>query len=168
MITGGPCSGKTTTVNLLRDLGYRTTIEDARHYLDLQRANGKTVEQVRRNQKKFQLKVLNMQIAQELALKPDEIVFLDRAIPDARAYSRYLKIPEAPKLGEALRKISYKKVFILDRLPLVNDYARREDETAQRRIHELLIDVYSSLPFPIVRVPVMPAKERVQFILKHL
>ena len=62
VITGGPGSGKTTTVNLLSARGYKTTIEHARHYLDTQRQTGRTVEEVRRNQAQFQLGVLDMQI----------------------------------------------------------------------------------------------------------
>ena len=33
VVTGGPCCGKTTTVNMLAARGYKTTIEEARHYL---------------------------------------------------------------------------------------------------------------------------------------
>jgi predicted ATPase len=168
VITGGPSSGKTTMVNLLRKRGYKTTIEDARHYLDLQRANGRTVEEVRANQRKFQRKVLNMHLAQERSLRPDEIVFLDRAIPDARAYYRFLGIPEDKKLTELLQSVSYKKIFILELLPLIKDYARQEDETAQKAIHQLLITVYEELGFPIVRVPILPVEERADFILNNL
>src|ERR1035437_2236108 len=83
VITGGPCSGKTTVVNLLQARGYKTTIEDARHYLEMQALNGRTVEEVRKHQADFQLAVLQMQIEQEKELSPEDIVFLDRAIPDA-------------------------------------------------------------------------------------
>jgi predicted ATPase len=43
VITGGLGSGKTTTVNLLNKLGYKVTIEHARHYIDTQtkRKNGR-------------------------------------------------------------------------------------------------------------------------------
>ena len=34
VITGGPGSGKTTTVNLLKERGYITTFEHARNYPD--------------------------------------------------------------------------------------------------------------------------------------
>ena len=34
VITGGSGSGKTTTVNLLKERRYKTTFEHARHYLD--------------------------------------------------------------------------------------------------------------------------------------
>ncbi len=168
VITGGPGSGKTTTVNLLNERGYKTTIEHARHYLDTKIRDGKTVEEIRKNQSEFQLGVLEMQIEQEAELVPDELVFLDRAIPDALAYYRFLGLDGDARLEEAMKSVSYKKVFILDCLPLVNDYARREDEAAQKKIHQTLIEVYESLPFPILRIPVLPTDERVEFILKNL
>ena len=168
VITGGPSSGKTTTVNLLKERGYITTFEHARHYLDTQRLKGKTIEDVRKQQSEFQSGVLDMQIEQENQISPDVLVFLDRAIPDALAYYRFLNLPEDEKLTEALRTVSYKKVFILDCLPLVKDYARTEDDAAQKKIHALLVDVYESLGFPIVQVPVLPPEERVDFILKNI
>lgn len=168
VITGGPSSGKTTTVDLLKSRGYKTTIEHARHYIDTQRVTGKTVTEIKSNQLAFQLGILRMQIQQEKMLSPEELVFLDRALPDALAYYRYLGLPEDNELKLALETASYKKVFILDPLPLVKDYARTEDEQAQRRIHHLLIEVYQSLPFPVVRVPILEPSERVDFILKHI
>ena len=56
----------------------------------------------------------------------------------------------------------------MDYLPLKNDYARNENAEAQKKIHELITEVYESLPFPVVHVPVLPAEERVDFILKNL
>lgn len=168
VITGGPGSGKTTTVNLLNARGYKTTIEHARHYLDTQLITGKTVEEIRRNQKEFQSGILDMQIEQENSINPKDVVFLDRAVPDALAYYRFLDIQEDEKLLRALRTVSYKKIFILDPLPLVKDYARTEDDKDQKKIHELLVEVYQSLPFPVLHVPVLPEEERVDFILKNL
>lgn len=63
VVTGGPSSGKTTTVEILKKRGYRTTIEHARHYIDTQLVTGKTVEEVRRNQIEFQHRILHMQIS---------------------------------------------------------------------------------------------------------
>jgi len=168
VITGGPSSGKTTTVNLLRERGYITTMEHARHFLDTQRLKGRTIEEVRKNQREFQLGVLDMQIEQENEIAPNVQVFLDRAIPDALAYYRFLNLTEDDKLIEALKNVSYKKVFIMDYLPLKNDYARNENSEAQKKIHELITEVYESLPFPVVHVPVLPAEERVEFILNNL
>ena len=168
VITGGPGSGKTTTVNLLKERGYITTFEHARHYIDTQRLKGKTIDEVRKNQQEFQSGVLEMQMEQENQISPDVQVFLDRAIPDALAYYRFLNLPEDEKLTEALRTVSYKKVFILDCLSLVKDYARTEDAAAQKKIHALLMEVYESLGFPVIQVPVLQPEERVDFILKNL
>jgi len=168
VITGGPSSGKTTTVNILRERGYITTMEHARHFLDTQRLKGKTIEEIRKNQRKFQSGVLDMQIEQEKEMAPHVQVFLDRAIPDALAYYRFLNLSVDDKLTDALRNVSYKKIFIMDPLPLKNDYARNENAEAQKKIHALITEVYESLPFPVIHVPVLPAEERVDFILKNL
>ena len=168
VITGGPGSGKTTTINLISGLGYKTTIEHARHYIDTQMVKGRTVEEIRKNQIEFQMRVLDMQIEQEAALSPDEIVFLDRAIPDALAYHKFLELPMNEKLMKAVSSVSYRKVFILELLPLVNDYARREDHEQQKKIHDVIIQVYTSLNFPVIRVPPLPATERVKFMLERL
>lgn len=168
VITGGPSTGKTTTIDLLRQQGYHTTIEHARHYIDTLYSEGDSVEEIRSNKKKFQLAVLEMQIAQEASLNRDEMVFLDRAIPDAMAYYQFLDLDYDEKLLNAVNGVSYKKIFILDRLPFAKDYARTENEDDQKVIHQLLIEAYSNLGFPIVFVPVLPPAERVQFILNNL
>lgn len=168
VITGGPCTGKTTVVNILKKRGYETTIEHARHYIDTQKIKGRTVEEIKENKKQFQLGVLNMQIEQEAALNPTDVVFLDRALPDALAYYQFLGLEYDDRLIEQCNKYCYNKVFILDRLPLINDYARLEDEEEQIRIHNLIIKVYESFPCPIVHVPLLGLEERVNFILNNL
>ncbi|WOQ69862.1 ATP-binding protein [Microbacterium limosum] len=167
VVTGGPSSGKTTTVNLLRDRGYTTTIEHARHYIDLQRITGRSTEEIRARQGEFQRAVVEMQITQERSLDPGETVFLDRALPDSLAYYRFLGIDPAPALLDALAGARYATVFLLDLLPLAPDYARTEDPAAQRRIHDLLGQVYRELGFPVVTVPALAPDARVDLILQR-
>lgn len=168
VITGGPCTGKTTVINLLEKKGYKTTIEHARHYIDTQKEKGETVEEIRDNKRKFQLGILDMQIKQEAELDPNEMVFLDRALPDALAYYRFLHLDYDEKLLKAMNNACYKKIFILDRLPLIQDYARREDEAEQIKIHNLIIETYQSRACPVIQVPVLPPEERVNFILNNI
>ncbi|MBV2166205.1 MAG: ATP-binding protein [Kaistella sp.] len=167
VITGGPCTGKTTVVNILAQRGYKTTIEHARHYIDMQKIKGRTVEEIRKNKKEFQLSVLNMQIAEENSLDPNETAYLDRALPDAMAYYEFLGLKVDEFLIQQCHKYHYHKVFILDRLPLTNDYARLEDESEQLRIHSLIIAVYKKLDVPLIHVPVLPPEQRVDFILRN-
>jgi predicted ATPase len=168
VITGGPSSGKSTVIQELKDLGYTTTREMARHYIDLQRINGRSVDEVRANQRQFQHKVLNLQIDLERRLDPEEMVFLDRGLPDELAYYKYFDLSPDEKLVEYLKTATYKKIFIMDLLPLDKDYARIEDVEAQKALHQLIIESYQTRNEPIVMVPVLPPKERTAFILANL
>jgi predicted ATPase len=168
VITGGPSSGKTTTVNILKSRGYKTTIEDARHYIDLQRITGRKIEDIRRNQEVFQRTIVDMQVQQENQLNPDDLIFLDRALPDSLAYFRFTGLEPNAKLLDSLKTATYKKVFIMDVLPLDHDYARTEGVIDQIKIDALIREVYGSLPWPIVRVPVLAPDARADFILANL
>jgi predicted ATPase len=168
VITGGPCTGKTTVVELLAKRGYMTIAEQARHYIDTQKIEGRTVEEIRSNREQFQLEILNLQIREESTLDVNKIAFLDRALPDAMAYYEFLGLKYDDRLIAMCKKFCYQKVFVLDRLPLINDYARLEDEQEQIRIHNLIIEVYNHFPCPVIQVPVLPPDQRVDFILQHL
>lgn len=168
VISGGPSSGKTTLIHLLEERGYATVPEQARHLIDTRLAKGETLTSIHADEIAFQQTALLMQTTVESHLNPDQVIFLDRAIPDMLAYYRFNKIAEDKALTEAMASCSYKKVFILDPLPIVSDYARRETKEAQGRIHEEVVAAYSSLPFPVVHVPVLPPNERLLFVLDRL
>ena len=168
VITGGPSTGKTTLINMLNEKGYNTTIEHARHYIDTMIDNGRTIEEIRENKREFQQGILKMQIEQENSISKKQMFFLDRAIPDALAYYNFLNIEVDEFLDQAIKNCKYKKIFILDKLPLIKDYARIENKNDQTVIHDLITKVYNSLPFPVVHVPVLSPEERVKFILNNL
>lgn len=149
-------------------MGFKTTEELARHYIDLQQINGRSVDEIRSNQRQFQHKVLNLQIDLERRLDPQQLTFLDRGLPDELAYYKYFNLPPDEKLVEYLEYAKYRKIYIMDLLPLCADYARTEDAEAQKAIHQLIIDTYKNRSEPVVMVPVLPPKERVQFILDDL
>jgi predicted ATPase len=93
---------------------------------------------------------------------------LDRGLPDELAYYKYFNLAPDEKLVEYLKTATYKKIFVMDLLPLDKDYARTEDVAAQQALHQLIIESYKDRPEPIVMVPVLPPKERVAFILANL
>ena len=55
-----------------------------------------TEEQLKKLEKikKISIKNLRMQIAQENKISHDDVIFLDRAIPNALAYYRFMNLPE--------------------------------------------------------------------------
>lgn len=168
VITGGPGSGKTTLIRLLEQRGFHTAPEHARHYIDTELIKGRTVAEIRADEAEFQRGVLLMQIEQEQNVPREQLTFFDRAIPDTLAYQRFHQLAPDKLLLEALQTCSYRKVLLLDLLPLVSDYARTETSEMQLSIQNLLGQVYDSLPFPVVRVPVLPPDERVDFVLRHV
>lgn len=168
VISGGPGTGKTTIITLLAERGYRTVPEAARAYIDAELKLGVKIENIRDNQVAFQNAVLALQLDAERGLNPDDTVFFDRGIPDTLAYYRYHGIPENGAIKAAMSACFYKQVFLLDPLPIVADYARKETTEAQEHICALIHQVYDELPFPTVHVPVLSPRERVDFILSHL
>jgi predicted ATPase len=168
VISGGPGTGKTTLITLLQLRGYATVPEMARHYIDEQLALGKSFNEVENHQVAFQHAVLERQLAAEKLLPFDRVTFFDRGIPDTLAYYQYHKLPEDELITKAVAACSYKKVFLLDPLPIVSDYARKETERQQHDLCKRIREVYASLPFPTVRVPVMSPNERVEFVLSNV
>jgi predicted ATPase len=168
VITGGPCSGKTTLVNALAEQGYHTVPEVARTLLERGLAAGKTVEQIHEDDAVFQRALLAEKVAAEAALPTGEVVFLDRGIPDSVAYFERAGIADDPALEAALMTTRYRKAFLLDLLPYVNDPARVETEAEAKKLHERIAEAYEKANIEVVRVPVMPLPERIAFVLSHL
>jgi predicted ATPase len=168
VISGGPASGKTTLVNLLAARGYPVVHEHARQRIDRALYRGMSIGEVRKDQLAFQLGVLEMQLEHESNVPPEQLTFFDRGIPDTLAYQRFHHLPDNPLISQAVAECSYRKVFIMELLQLVPDYARTEDDLAQHEIQQLILDVYGALPFPLVLVPVLPPEERMEYVLARL
>lgn len=168
MVTGAPSSGKTTILKLLEKRGYRVLYEAARIYIDQELKKGKTIKEIRENEGEFQRKILGIKIQCENKLDPEKITFLDRAIPDSPAYYELVGLPKDKYMENAVRKSSYKKIFIFERLDFEKDYARTESEEEIRKLEKLLEKTYRQLSIPIIKVPRMSVKKRLKFILENL
>lgn len=168
VITGAPSSGKTTIIKLLEKRGYKVVYEVARIFIGQGLREGKTIQEIRRDEGDFQRKVLDLKIHHENKLNPKRITFLDRAIPDSIAYYELLGLPIDKYLDNATKKTSYKKIFFFEKLEFKKDYARIESKKAVERLEKLLKKAYENLPFPIIKVPKMSVGKRVKFILDNL
>ena len=166
MLTGTLSSGKSTMIRMLEARGFRVVHEAARVYIDEQIALGKTIEQIRADERIFQENILRMKIEIEHDLPKDELIFFDRGIPDTEAYYDMLEIKDSTLLEQALKDCHYKRVFFLDHYPLKKDYARTETEEEQVLLARLLRESYARMPFPLIDIKKFETKEaRLEHIL---
>jgi predicted ATPase len=168
VITGGPCTGKSTLIKELAQRGYRTVPEAARTYIETELAHGRTLADIRHDEAGFQRALLPLKVAAEQELSKEETVFFDRGMHDSIVYFAVAGVTDEPLLKEALRYSSYRTAFVLDRLPYETDHVRTEDEALAERVHALLGVAYTEAGIEVVRVPVMPVGERASFVLAHL
>lgn len=171
VLTGAPCSGKTTILKLLEQKGYQTVPELARVYIDDQLAKGITLEELRKDELNFQRKILRFKIDYEKDLDPNETIFFDRGIPDSEAYYRLCGLETDSVLEKAISNSFYKKVFLLEYFPWQKDYARTETPEEQIKLHDLLKKIYQKLNVPLIKVPTVPKtdkEKRLNYILDNL
>lgn len=171
IITGGPWSGKTTTVKaLFVATGIRGVPEPAALLIrSAKRASDVTADQIRSGEGgkeiDFTEKVLQRRLASEQKLRPDTSYFLDRGLLDSKPY---LIIDEAPlDVFEQLSlRARYDLVFFLDPLPGIaaggtrNDY----DVRNQAQLARLTYETYCDFGYDVVQVPVMSIADRVRAI----
>lgn len=168
VITGAPSSGKTSVIDDLRARGYAVQGEVARELIEECLRRGLTVEDVRREGgQQLQRDILRIKREREAAVDPTECVFMDRGMPDSIPYFRLAGLDVAMAV-QACRTFRYAAVFVFDRLPLVKDGIRAEDESLAQKIDEMLRADYKSLGYDPIAVPVMPIAQRSDFILQAL
>lgn len=167
VITGAPCSGKTSVINRLAEKGFTVVHEVARAYIDSQLSLGYTLQEVKSDILSFERQILLEKVRIENGLNKAQTIFLDRAVPDSAAYFQIegLDWKEPFKFS---RKVTYKKIFLFDQLAFEKDGVRSEDQDLASRIEVLLEKYYRKLGYSITRVPVMPVEQRTDFVLKEI
>ena len=167
VLTGAACSGKTTTIDLLADRGYQTVPEVARQLIERELAKGRTIEEWFANGAAMTPAVADVQRRVEHGLPATDFAFLDRGLPDCLFFYRNFGLDPNDLLAECFHH-RYASVFLLDRLDLQLDGARVPDDTYTVLLDEWLYRDYSALGYHVIRVPVLPPQERLEFILEKL
>ena len=167
VITGAPCSGKTAVIKQLEQRGYAVVHEVARAYIDAGLAQGKTLEQIKADEWGFERHILMAKVKLEAGLASDDVIFLDRAVPDSIAYYKLCGLdPAEPR--QKSRTVRYRKIFLFERLTFLIDPVRSEDETTADRLGRLIEESYQSLGYKLIHVPPAGIAERTEFVLAHL
>jgi len=167
VISGAPCSGKTSVVSILENRGYRVVHEAARAYIDELLTSGKSLQEIKSDLLAFERTILYRKMAIEAALPENEMIFFDRGIPDSIAYFKAAGLDPSEPL-EKSRCVRYRKVFHFQKLRLQHDHVRDENERTAEDLDGLLKSSYDMLGYRVVHVPVLTVEQRVDFILERL
>ena len=166
-IIGAPCSGKTTTINLLKEKGFQVVEEVATEIIfeEQTKKGGSLFPWIVID--KFQLKILRRLMAAEDKFEKG-MVFSDRGIGDGLAYYYNECIRPPKELVDAFKRKRYKKVFFLEPLEYRTDIHRNEGKKSAAKIARRILKTYKDFNYKIVYVPVMSVEERVDFIFKNI
>jgi predicted ATPase len=140
--------------------------EIGRQYIEREVAKGRTLDEIFGNAADERA-MTDMQRRTEHELRATEVTFLDRALPDYLWFWRLFGLNLNELLAQCFHH-RYASVFILDPLPLELDGARIEDDAYTVLLDEALDRDYSALGYRVVRVPVLSAQERLEFVLDRL
>jgi len=163
-ITGGPCCGKTTLLNILAAQSYQTVPEAARMIIEEEQKRGSACVpwiDLYGFQESAASRILELEHSFE-----DSLLFCDRGIVDGHGYSTNGKVP-TPEIIRDLGTRRYGAVFILDPIPSYQkDESRKEDSLEARKIHRAIWRAYQDFGYSPIRVPVMDQKERARYFVK--
>lgn len=170
VITGAPCTGKSTLIAHIKTYNYNVFPEVAREIIKQELAsNNDNVPWI--NNQGFSELVIKQQLS-DYKNASIGINFYDRAIPDVIAYFNYYKQNNLKEQFYPLAKkhLYQKDVFILPPWKKIyeEDSERKESFEEAIIIHEKLFETYRSLGYKIILVPFASTEERVKFILSHL
>jgi predicted ATPase len=167
VVTGAPCSGKTTLVQALQNRGYRIIPEAAREVIRERIAHGSSLRQITANAAKFERMILERKQAVEKSLPTDQTIIFDRGIPDSIAYFKIAGLPTSVAY-QLSREVRYKKVFFLEPLPFIADGERLENAAQAVRLGKLIKAVYHELGYAMIVVPAVSVHRRVQIVSAYL
>jgi len=155
VLTGGPCSGKTTLLDELGKRGYSIVEETARKIIK---------SHSNLSHKEKQERIFKSQLEIESSLR-DEIYFLDRSLIDVVAYSRFHNT-EPPSLLKTTRlEKRYDLVFVLEMLKFKKDEVRIEqNEEDAKWAHRNVIKAYQEYGYNLIFVPKGSVEQRADFI----
>jgi len=171
LLIGGPGSGKTTVLNGLDKLGYTCYPEISREVTAQAQKTG--IDQLFLTEPLlFSELLLNGRITQfKNALnESQEIVFIDRGIPDVVAYLHYIGNEYPASFEEAGKEHTYSKIFILPPWQeiYVSDKERYESYEQAEIIHQHLVETYEGYGYDLIEVPKGTLEDRIKFILENL
>jgi predicted ATPase len=171
VIIGGPGTGKSSLINRLVEMGYCCYPEISREVTLEAKKQG--IEQLfLENPLLFSELLLEgrKKQYQNAVEEKQNIVFIDRGIPDVLAYMHYIGDSYPSHFDLACRENKYTKIFILPiwKEIYVSDEARYENFEQAKLIHQHLIETYQNYGYELIEVPKDSLDNRILFILDQI
>lgn len=169
VITGGPGTGKTVLINMLRERGYRTVPEAATEIIDEGLAAGKTIPEIRGDEHQWQSNILQRHLQKEAAASPEQLTFFDRGAHDGLAHLAYYKLKPRAEWNDIKYGNPYKIIFLLEPLEdVAREYNRVEDIEFTRKITGMMREAYRQAGAEPIMIPAATPEERLALILSYL
>ena len=172
VITGGPGSGKTTVLAELARLGHSSIPEDARAVIQEQIVSGgNAVPWLEASS--FADLLMERSIATYRAQAAKNLqapVYFDRGVGDAFTCADLVGHTLSTHLQEQASACRYRNpIFLAPYWPAIytTDTERRQTIEEAERTEHAIVHTYKDLGYEIVRLPLVSAAERADFILHH-
>lgn len=170
LIIGGPGSGKSTLLHHIEKNGFTCFHEISREIIIQAQQEG--IDQLFLEKPLlFSELLLQGRINQYISGKnSNEIVFIDRGIPDIVAYLDFIKQKYPKNFLEACENHNYDQVFLLPpwKEIYISDNERYESFDQALEIHEHLILTYKNLGYQPIEVPKDTVENRYNFIINNI
>jgi predicted ATPase len=170
VITGPPCSGKTTLIEELRRDGHEVVDEVARSLIDEELREGRSMAEIRGDERAFHYRVAATKLKRDLQLPRGAALVFDRGLPDTIAFGHHYGWPDPEGFSDLDFAELYASVFLLAQVPApdAGDPARTEAPEEAEAIAQALRSVYIEAGITAVEVPCTTPKQRAALVGAHL
>ena len=169
IFTGGPGAGKTTLLTTLARRGYECLHDSARAIIQDRLRHGLSA---RPDPPEFAMAILRMDIQQyRQASTEADLVFFDRAIPDALCMLNDLGLLSMAEARQAVLEFPYfRQVFVASPWEAIytTDNERDQQFAESVRVHRRACDWYGALGFELIELPRVSIEQRCDFVLQRV
>lgn len=167
VLTGGPGCGKTTLIEALHTLGFRTIPEVARDIIKEQMETGGDALPWKNRERYTQLMLERSIVSYQEAAQNNSPAFFDRGLPDTLCYGRLIGLEISTAMEQAAWNYRYhKSVFLLPPWKAIytTDSERKQDWAEAVRTHTVMAETYQEYGYSIIEVPKKTVQERIAFL----